>query len=153
MKEIQIPQQVGWILAELEKNGYEAYAVGGCVRDSLLGREPKDWDVTTSARPQDVKRIFRNTYDTGIEHGTVSVRVGTEIYEVTTFRVDGDYSDHRRPDSVEYTDKLAEDLKRRDFTMNAMAYHPRTGLIDLFGGQEDLRIGCIRCGRGSRRTV
>ncbi|MFR8087672.1 MAG: HDIG domain-containing metalloprotein [Lachnospirales bacterium] len=145
MKEIQIPQQVGWILAELEKNGYEAYAVGGCVRDSLLGREPKDWDVTTSARPQDVKRIFRNTYDTGIEHGTVSVRVGTEIYEVTTFRVDGDYLDHRRPDSVEYTDKLAEDLKRRDFTMNAMAYHPRTGLIDLFGGQEDLRIGCIRC--------
>lgn len=145
MREIQIPQQVDWILAELEKNGYEAYIVGGCVRDSLLERKPKDWDVTTSARPQDVKRIFRNTYDTGIEHGTVSVRVGTEIYEVTTFRVDGDYSDHRRPDSVEYTDKLAEDLKRRDFTMNAMAYHPRTGLVDLFGGQEDLRTGCIRC--------
>lgn len=145
MKKICIPRNVEWILDELEKNGYEAYAVGGCVRDSLLGREPKDWDVTTSARPRDVKRIFRNTYDTGIEHGTVSVRIGTEIFEVTTFRVDGDYSDHRRPDSVEYTDKLAEDLKRRDFTMNAMAYHPRVGVVDLFGGQEDLKKGCIRC--------
>ena len=110
MKKICIPRNVEWILDELEKNAYEGYAVGGCVRDSLLGREPKDWDVTTSARPQDVKRIFRNTYDTGIEHGTVSVRIGTEIFEVTTFRVDGDYSDHRRPDSVEYTDKLADDL-------------------------------------------
>ena len=89
MREIQIPQQVDWILAELEKNGYEAYIVGGCVRDSLLERKPKDWDVTTSARPQDVKRIFRNTYDTGIEHGTVSVRVGTELDEVTTLRVEG----------------------------------------------------------------
>lgn len=145
MQRITIPQDVERILTELEEHGYEAYAVGGCVRDSLMGREPKDWDITTSAKPQDVKAIFRNTYDTGIEHGTVSVRFGTSIYEVTTYRIDGDYTDHRRPDWVRYTDNLAEDLKRRDFTMNAMAYHPRTGIVDLFGGQEDLKQGSLRC--------
>ncbi len=138
MQKIELPAAAGWILSDLEKAGFEAYIVGGCVRDSLMGNQPKDWDITTSAKPQDVKRIFRNTYDTGIEHGTVSVRFGTEIYEVTTYRVDGSYSDHRRPDAVEFTASLAEDLKRRDFTMNAMAYHPRTGLVDLFGGCRDI---------------
>ena len=145
MQRIQIPRDAERILEELETAGFQAYVVGGCVRDSLMGRIPKDWDITTSAEPQDVKRIFRNTYDTGIEHGTVSVRFGTEIYEVTTFRVDGVYTDHRRPDTVQYTGSLREDLKRRDFTMNAMAYHPRTGVVDLFQGQEDLRAGRIRC--------
>ena len=145
MQRIQIPRDAERILDELETAGFQAYVVGGCVRDSLMGRTPKDWDITTSAEPQDVKRIFRNTYDTGIEHGTVSVRFGMEIYEVTTFRVDGVYTDHRRPDTVQYTGSLREDLKRRDFTMNAMAYHPRTGVVDLFQGQEDLRAGRIRC--------
>lgn len=145
MQRIRIPQDVERILTSLEGAGYEAYAVGGCVRDSLMGREPKDWDITTSAKPQEVKQIFKNTYDTGIEHGTVSVRFGTQIYEVTTFRIDGVYTDHRRPDSVQYTVDLSEDLKRRDFTMNAMAYHPNTGVVDLFGGQEDMAQGKIRC--------
>lgn len=145
MQSILVPKNVERIIADLEEAGFEAYAVGGCVRDSLLGREPKDWDVTTSATPENVKSIFRSTYDTGIEHGTVSVRFGTSIYEVTTFRIDGDYSDHRRPDSVHYTNQLAQDLRRRDFTMNAMAYHPKTGVIDLFGGQKDLNEKCIRC--------
>lgn len=140
-----MPKDVERIIADLEDGGFEAYAVGGCVRDSLMGRKPKDWDVTTSATPADVKSIFRNTYDTGIEHGTVSVRFGTAIYEVTTFRIDGDYSDHRRPDAVRYTNQLAQDLRRRDFTMNAMAYHPSSGIIDLFGGQEDIARKCIRC--------
>ncbi|MBQ7064660.1 MAG: CCA tRNA nucleotidyltransferase [Firmicutes bacterium] len=145
MQRIMVPENVGLILKELEQHGFEAYIVGGCVRDSVMGHAPKDWDITTSAKPQDVKKIFRNTYDTGIEHGTVSVRLGTETYEVTTFRVDGQYTDHRRPDSVQFTQRLAEDLKRRDFTMNAMAWHPRTGLVDLFGGCEDIRAGRIRC--------
>ena len=144
MQRIELPAAAGWILSDLEKAGYEAYIVGGCVRDSLMGNTPKDWDITTSAKPQDVKKIFRNTYDTGIEHGTVSVRFGTEIYEVTTYRVDGNYSDHRRPDAVEFTASLAEDLKRRDFTMNAMAYHPRTGLVDLYGGCRDIEQKRIR---------
>lgn len=142
---IKLPENAAFILDRLTQHGHEAYIVGGCVRDAVLGNVPKDWDITTSAKPEEIKALFRSTYDTGIEHGTVSVRLNLEIYEVTTFRVDGEYSDHRRPDSVAFTTSLEEDLKRRDFTMNAMAYHPSVGIVDLFGGQEDLKKGLIRC--------
>lgn len=142
---MQIPEKVDYIIRRLEKNGYEGYAVGGCVRDQILGREPGDWDITTSARPEEVKRIFHKTIDTGIVHGTVTVMIEGEGFEVTTFRLDGDYLDHRHPASVEYTPDLREDLKRRDFTINAMAYNPKTGIVDLFGGMEDIRKRCIRC--------
>ena len=125
--------------------GYEAYLVGGCVRDMLLGREPEDWDITTSAEPAQVKAVFRRTVDTGIQHGTVTVMMGKEGYEVTTFRIDGDYTDGRHPDSVTFTPDLIEDLKRRDFTINAMAYNRERGLVDAFGGQKDLEHGVIRC--------
>jgi len=144
MQKIEIPEAVRMILTSLQVNGFEGFAVGGCVRDSIMGRKPKDWDITTSARPEDIKRIFRNTYDTGIEHGTVSVRFGTDTYEVTTYRIDGTYTDHRHPDSVCFSSSLEEDLKRRDFTMNAMAYHPEKGIIDLFGGREDIQNRVIR---------
>ncbi len=140
-----VPREVLEIIAVLEKAGHEAYAVGGCVRDGLLGQTPKDWDITTSARPEEVKALFKNTYDTGIEHGTVSVRFGVELYEVTTYRVDGTYTDHRRPDSVRFTGSLKEDLARRDFTVNAMAWHPERGVVDPFDGQKDLAAGIIRC--------
>ena len=119
---IDIPEGANRVIEGLEAAGYEAYIVGGCVRDSILGRLPGDWDITTSARPEQVKEIFRRTIDTGIEHGTVTVMMGKEGYEVTTYRIDGEYSDHRRPDQVEFTASLEEDLKRRDFTINAMAY-------------------------------
>ena len=118
---MKIPSEVRKIIEELEVSGHEAYAVGGCVRDRLLGEEPSDWDITTSATPQEIKKVFRRTIDTGIEHGTVTVRMNHKSFEVTTYRIDGDYSDARHPDSVEFTDKLKEDLKRRDFTINAMA--------------------------------
>lgn len=141
---IQIPEQVNRILDELQKAGYEAYAVGGCVRDALLGREPHDWDITTSALPHQVKEIFPRTIDTGLKHGTVTVLAGREAYEVTTFRVDGVYEDGRHPREVTFTPSLEEDLKRRDFTINAMAYSGSGGLVDLFGGQKDLEDGVIR---------
>ncbi len=140
-----IPIAAKKIIDELEDHGYEAYIVGGCVRDMLLFREPGDWDITTSARPEDVKRIFRRTVDTGIEHGTVTVLMRGESYEVTTFRVDGKYEDHRHPSEVVFTPSLEEDLKRRDFTINAMAYSDTRGIIDMYGGQEDLKAGIIRC--------
>lgn len=143
--QINIPEDVHILINTLNQAGYEAYIVGGCVRDSLMGREPKDWDINTSARPDEVKRLFTKTYDTGIRHGTVSVRKGKRVYEVTTYRIDGDYSDYRRPDEVTFTSNLQEDLLRRDFTMNAMAYHPRQGIIDYYGGQKDLEKGIIRC--------
>lgn len=142
---MQIPEQVQWILDKLEENGKEGYAVGGCVRDSVLGHVPKDWDITTSAKPEEVKQIFRKTIDTGIAHGTVTVMVEGTGYEVTTYRVDGEYEDHRHPKQVEYTANLEEDLKRRDFTINAMAYNPKSGMIDLFGGISDLGKKVIRC--------
>ncbi|MGN1205583.1 MAG: CCA tRNA nucleotidyltransferase [Eubacterium sp.] len=142
---MQIPDQVQWILDQLEKNGKEGYAVGGCVRDSVLGRVPKDWDITTSAKPEEVKQIFRKTIDTGIAHGTVTVMIDGMGYEVTTYRLDGEYEDHRHPKQVEYTANLEEDLKRRDFTINAMAYNPKSGIIDLFGGICDLQKKMIRC--------
>ena len=140
-----IPQKVNDIIEELMKHGYEAYAVGGCVRDMVLGREPEDWDITTSAPPYEVKKIFRRTVDTGIVHGTVTVLIEKEHYEVTTYRLDGEYEDNRHPKQVEFTSSLAEDLKRRDFTINAMAYNEKEGFIDLFGGMEDLKRGLIRC--------
>lgn len=142
---ISIPEKVSYILNQLREHRFEAYAVGGCVRDSVLGRIPMDWDITTSARPEEVKRIFRRTIDTGIAHGTVTVMLEGEGFEVTTYRVDGKYEDHRHPDKVEFTPNLEEDLKRRDFTINAMAYSPEAGIVDLFGGMEDIRRGCIRC--------
>lgn len=145
MTEIRMPKAAERILEALAKAGYEAFIVGGCVRDSLMGREPKDWDITTSARPDQVKRLFRRTIDTGIKHGTVTVLMDGEGFEVTTYRVDGSYADGRHPDQVTFTPLLEEDLKRRDFTINAMAYSPLGGLVDIFGGQEDLRSGVVRC--------
>lgn len=145
MNEIQMPKKVEFILDQLNQNGYEAYIVGGCVRDRLLGRMPGDWDITTSAKPLQVKQIFRRTLDTGIAHGTVTVMLGKQGFEVTTYRIDGEYLDNRHPKSVEFTENLSQDLARRDFTINAMAYSPRTGVVDLYGGMEDLKKGIIRC--------
>ena len=133
---LTIPSNAEKILHILEENGYEAYVVGGCVRDSILGRNPNDWDITTSASPQQVKELFQRTVDTGLQHGTVTVLMDKEGYEVTTYRVDGDYEDGRHPKQVMFTSSLEEDLKRRDFTINAMAYHPERGLVDLFHGME-----------------
>ncbi len=141
---IRLDPQVEKIIAVLEAHGYEAYAVGGCVRDSLLGRIPNDWDVTTSARPEEVKKLFKKTVDTGIKHGTVTVMFKKTGYEVTTYRIDGCYTDNRHPESVIFTDLLYEDLRRRDFTINAMAYSNERGLQDLFGGQKDLKDGVVR---------
>ena len=141
---IKLPEKVKYIISRLEKNGYEAYAVGGCVRDSILDRVPEDWDITTSAKPEEVKKLFQATIDTGLQHGTVTVVIEKEGYEVTTFRLDGDYSDGRHPDRVAFTSSLTEDLKRRDFTINAMAYSENTGLIDRFDGEKDLEDGIIR---------
>ena len=141
---IKLPVKVKYIISRLEENGYEAYAVGGCVRDSIIGRVPEDWDITTSAKPHEVKKLFQATIDTGLQHGTVTVVVEKEGYEVTTYRLDGDYSDGRHPDRVAFTSSLTEDLKRRDFTINAMAYSENTGLIDKFDGEKDLEDGIIR---------
>lgn len=143
--EMKLPENVRRILHTLTEHGFEAYAVGGCVRDSILQRRPTDWDITTSAKPEEVKSLFLRTVDTGIRHGTVTVLFGKDGYEITTYRVDGTYRDGRHPDSVTYTASLEEDLKRRDFTINAMAYHDQKGLIDLFGGLRDLEQGVIRC--------
>ncbi len=145
MIQIQLPEKVQFIISRLEQAGYEAYAVGGCVRDSLLGRQPHDWDVTTSAKPMQVKEAFRHTIDTGIQHGTVTVMLDHEGFEVTTYRIDGEYEDSRHPKEVTFTINLVEDLKRRDFTINAMAYNDRSGIVDAFGGVEDLDYGIIRC--------
>ena len=142
---MRLPNDVSTIIEVLEQAGYEAYAVGGCVRDSLLDEEPKDYDITTSATPSEVKALFRRTIDTGIEHGTVTVRMSGVSYEVTTYRIDGEYEDFRHPKEVKFTGSLEEDLKRRDFTINAMAYNEKTGLVDLYGGEEDLKNRLIRC--------
>lgn len=142
---IELPKQVKQIINTLQEHGYEAYAVGGCVRDAILGKEPQDWDITTSALPMQVKALFRRTIDTGIQHGTVTVLLDKMGFEVTTYRVDGKYEDGRHPTEVSFTASLAEDLKRRDFTINAMAYNETDGLIDLFHGAEDLEQGIIRC--------
>ena len=141
---IVMPQKVADIINELNSVGYEAYAVGGCVRDSILGRKPNDWDITTSAMPEEVKAIFRRTVDTGIKHGTVTVLLGDDSFEVTTFRVDGEYTDHRHPEEVSFTRNLEEDLLRRDFTINAMAYSDKTGIVDLYGGLQDIENKVIK---------
>ena len=141
---IPLPAAAAEILHTLKSHGYEAYIVGGCVRDALLGRKPEDWDITTSALPSEVKSLFYNTADTGIAHGTVMVILRGKGYEVTTYRVDGEYEDSRHPKKVTFTRSLKEDLKRRDFTINAFAWD-ENGLVDLFDGLSDLRNGIIRC--------
>ena len=142
-----LPLAVQTVLKKLNQSGFEAYLVGGCVRDFLLQKRPQDFDITTSATPEEMRRCFSGlkTVDTGVRHGTLTVLVDAMSIEVTTFRTEGVYSDHRRPDSVSFTRCLKKDLKRRDFTINAMAYHPETGLVDLFHGQSDLRQKQIRC--------
>ena len=142
---ITLPERVDRIITILQNHGYEAYAVGGCVRDSILGRRPEDWDITTSAMPDETKALFHRTFDTGIEHGTVTVLMGDEGFEVTTYRIDGEYEDSRHPKEVMFTRNLKEDLLRRDFTINAMAYNEKDGLVDIFGGIRDIKDNVIRC--------
>ena len=142
---IQLPEKVKFIIDTIMEAGYEAYAVGGCIRDSILLRKPSDWDITTSASPYQVKELFRRTLDTGIKHGTVTVMLDKEGFEVTTYRIDGEYEDGRHPKEVTFTRNLTEDLKRRDFTINAMAYNEKDGLVDIFGGLEDIRRRTVRC--------
>ena len=141
---IDLPGEVELIISELEKKGFEAWAVGGCIRDSVLNRKPGDWDITTNAKPVEVKSIFKCTVDTGIQHGTVTVLIKDKSFEVTTYRLDGKYEDSRHPSEVTFTADLVEDLKRRDFTINAMAYNSRAGLVDAFGGVEDIKKRLIR---------
>lgn len=144
---IEVPAPVNYIIQELEKCGYEAYMVGGCVRDSVLGRKPHDYDICTSATPDEILQAFpyEEIIPTGLQHGTVTILINKEPFEVTTYRIDGDYSDNRRPDNVTFTKNLVEDLRRRDFTINAMAYNPKIGLIDPFNGMEDIKYKKIRC--------
>ena len=140
----KIPDVPAKIIDTLMKNGYEAYLVGGCVRDMLLGKTPADFDITTNALPDQIKALFEKTVDTGIEHGTVTVVEKGETVEVTTYRSDGDYSDMRRPEKVSFVSMLDEDLSRRDFTVNAMAYNEREGIVDIFGGKKDLENRLLR---------
>ncbi len=142
---IQLPKKVKYIIDTIMEAGYEAYAVGGCIRDSILGRVPDDWDITTSASPYQIKELFKRTLDTGLKHGTVTVMLDKEGFEVTTYRIDGEYEDGRHPKEVTFTADLIEDLKRRDFTINAMAYNEKDGLIDVFEGMEDIKRKVIRC--------
>ena len=143
---LTIPAGADFILRRLMENGFDAYVVGGCVRDSLLGLFPHDWDICTSARPEQMQAVFADcrVIETGLKHGTLTVLHDRIPYEVTTFRVDGGYTDHRHPDSVSFVSNVVDDLARRDFTVNAMAWNPQTGLVDAFHGQEDLRAGIIR---------
>ena len=143
--QIQLPRKVCDIIETIQAAGYEAYAVGGCIRDTILGKEPDDWDITTSAKPETVKKLFGRTIDTGIQHGTVTVMMGKEGFEVTTYRIDGKYEDSRHPKEVTFVSDLSEDLRRRDFTINAMAYNEKDGLIDIFEGIRDIEKGVIRC--------
>lgn len=142
---ITVPEKAQYIIDTITNAGFEAYVVGGCVRDSILGRKPEDWDITTSAKPEQVKALFPRTVDTGLQHGTVTVMAGREGFEVTTYRVDGEYEDGRHPKKVTFTPNLEEDLKRRDLTMNAMAYNDKAGLVDNFGGLGDMEAGLVRC--------
>lgn len=145
MIKIDVPKKAQYIVETIENAGFEAFVVGGCVRDSILGREPMDWDITTSAKPEQVKSLFPRTIDTGLQHGTVTVMMDREGFEVTTYRIDGEYEDSRHPKEVIFTPNLEEDLKRRDLTINAMAYNDRVGLVDIFGGMEDIRRKLVRC--------
>jgi len=144
---IQMPRGAAFVIERLKQHGFQGYVVGGCVRDSLLGRTPKDWDICTDALPEEMQRIFADQHviETGLKHGTLTVMYAHEPYEVTTFRVDGEYTDHRHPDEVRFVKDVVDDLSRRDFTVNAMAWNPDTGLVDAFSGQEDLARGLIRC--------
>ena len=144
---MRIPNDVKVILNKLNKSGYEAYVVGGCVRDSLIGKKPKDWDICTNAKPEETMEVFKGFHiiPTGLQHGTITVMLNGEGYEITTQRVDGDYSDGRHPDAVSFTSSLAEDLARRDFTFNAMAYSEEEGIVDLYGGVEDLKYKRLKC--------
>lgn len=144
---MDMPKNVDTAINLLQSAGYEAYAVGGCVRDSLLGKAPNDWDITTSASPDEMKAVFADFHciDTGIKHGTLTVIADGEPLEITAFRLDGEYEDNRHPKSVTFTSNLGDDLSRRDFTVNAMAYSRKTGIVDLFGGQDDLKNRIIRC--------
>lgn len=142
---MKLPENVKTIITTLENAGFEGYAVGGCVRDTLLHKSPDDWDITTNASPSQVKELFPRTIDTGIAHGTVTVLIGKETFEVTTYRIDGEYEDSRHPKEVVFTASLLEDLKRRDFTINAMAYNDKSGIVDEFGGIKDLEDKIIRC--------
>lgn len=144
MKPFIIPIEVNQIIKTLNQNGYEAYIVGGCVRDFLLGYEPKDWDITTSAFPLEVKNLFSHTYDTGIKHGTITILLNNKSFEVTTYRIEGDYKDFRHPENVIFTDKINNDLSRRDFTMNSIAYHEKNGFVDPFCGRYDIEKKIIR---------
>ena len=146
MQTLSLPSSLTQLIARIEAAGFSAYAVGGCVRDALLGRPIHDWDVTTSATPEQIKSIFADcrTIDTGIQHGTVTVLFMGDSYEITVFRVDGSYTDGRHPDAVRFSSSLKEDLARRDFTVNAMAYSPAEGIVDLFSGREDLKNQTIR---------
>ncbi len=149
----KLPAGAEFVLSRLHEQGYQAYVVGGCVRDMLLGREPKDWDVCSNALPAQMQQVFADCHviETGLRHGTLTVMYEHEPYEVTTFRVDGEYTDHRHPDAVVFVSDVKEDLSRRDFTINAMAWSPETGLVDAFGGQADLAAGIIRCVGDPRR--
>lgn len=144
MISINIPDEVKYIMEQLNMNGFEAFVVGGCVRDSIMNKVPKDWDITTNALPQDVKNIFRRCIDTGIKHGTVTVLIDKIGFEVTTYRIDGEYTDYRHPKNVEFTSDVIKDLQRRDFTINAMAYSENTGLVDVFEGIKDIERKVIR---------
>ncbi len=142
---IAIPDYVKKVINTLNKNGFEAYVVGGAVRDAMLGQNPDDWDVTTNAVASQIKLCFDRHFDTGIKHGTITVLTDKKSVEVTTYRIDGDYKDNRRPETVNFTTDIKEDLKRRDFTVNAMAYNDVAGLVDLYGGADDLKNKIIRC--------
>lgn len=146
---IKVPEETRFIISILQRNNYKAYIVGGCVRDRLLLKEPNDWDITTSAKPEETMKIFKaagyKVIPTGLIHGTVTAMIGKVGYEITTFRIDGEYSDGRHPDRVEFTDEVREDLSRRDFTINSMAYNDEDGLVDYFNGYEDLNNKIVRC--------
>ena len=139
-----IPEEISYIISTLEHNGFEAWLIGGCVRDFCMGIKPKDYDICTSARPEQIAPLFDKTINTGIEHGTVTVVINSYSVEVTTFRIDSDYTDHRRPDFVIYSGSLTKDLKRRDFSINAMAYHPSRGIMDPYNGRKDIADRIIR---------
>lgn len=145
--DIKIPKDAESIINRLNEHGYEAYVVGGCVRDSILGKTPNDWDICTSATPDKMIEIFADheVIPTGLQHGTITIVVDHVPFEVTTFRIDGDYSDNRRPDTVEFTTDIVKDLSRRDFTVNAMAYNPKVGLVDPYDGKKDIQSKVIRC--------
>ena len=149
----ELPRGAAFVLKRLHDAGYQAYVVGGCVRDTLLGIAPKDWDVCTNALPHEMQRVFADCHviETGLQHGTLTVMYDHEPYEVTTFRVDGEYTDHRHPDEVIFVTDVREDLSRRDFTVNAMAWSEETGVVDAFGGQEDLAARLIRCVGDARK--